>query len=95
MDRGEKMTEFLDMSITVDPQIMDELKAILHHHTKVHKKIDRLGIKLFADMAEKYRDTPVITTWESLLKMLIDEYWKSSERLTEEELVSCFDHDYD
>jgi len=88
---GEKMTEFLDMAITIDPQIMDELKAILHHHTKVHKQIDRLGRVLFDDKAEKYRDTPVITTWESLLKMLIDEYWKSTERLTEAELISCFD----
>jgi len=87
------MTEFLDMAITIDPQIMDELKAILHHHTKTHKQIDRLGRTLFDDRAEKYRDTPIITSWESLLKMLIDEYWKSSERLTEEELISCFDRE--
>ena len=87
------MTEFLDMAISVNPQIMDELKAILHHHTKVHKQIDRLGRTLFDDRAEKHRDTPIITSWESLLKMLIDEYWKSSERLTEEELISCFDRE--
>ena len=87
------MTEFLDMAITVNPQIMDELKAVLNHHTKTHKQIDRLGRTLFDDRAEKYRDTPIITSWESLLKMLIDEYWKSSERLTEEELISCFDRE--
>jgi len=87
------MNEFLDMAITVNPQIMDELKAVLHHHTKTHKQIDRLGRTLFDDRAEKYRDTPIITSWESLLKMLIDEYWKSSERLTEEELISCFDRE--
>ena len=85
------MTEFLDMAITIDPQIMDELKAILHHHTKVHKQIDRLGRTLFDDRAEEYRDTPVITTWEALFKMLIDEYWKSTERLTEADLIACFD----
>ena len=90
---GEKMTEFLDMAITIDPQIMDELKAILHHHTKTHQKIDRLGRTLFDDRAEEYRDTPVITTWESLLKMLVDEYWKSSERLSEADLISCFDRE--
>jgi len=87
------MTEFLDMAITIDPQIMDELNAILHHHTKVHNQIDRLGRTLFDDRAEKYRDTPIITSWESLLKMLIDEYWKSTERLNEAELISCFDHE--
>jgi NAD(P)H-dependent FMN reductase len=87
------MTEFLDMAITVNPQIMDELKAVLHQHTKVHKQIDRLGMKLFNDRAEEYRDTPVITTWEALLKMLVDEYWKSIERQNEAELIACFDRE--
>ena len=86
-------TEFLDMAITIDPQILDELKAVLYHHTKTHKQIDRLGRSLFNDKAEKYRDTPIITTWESLLKMLINEYWISTERLTESELIACFDRE--
>lgn len=87
------MTEFLDMAITIDPQIMEELQAVIHHHTTTHKQIDRLGLKLFNDRAEEYRDTPVITTWEALFKMLVDDYWASSERLNEAELISCFDYE--
>jgi hypothetical protein len=87
------MSEFLNMAITIDPPIMDELKSVLHHHTKTHKQIDRLGRTLFDDKAEEYRDTPIITSWESLLKMMIDEYWASPERLNEADLISCFDHE--
>jgi len=87
------MTEFLTTPVSIDPTPLEEINAVLHHHTKTHKKIDRLGRTILNDKAEKYRDTPIITTWAQLLRMLVDEYWKSTERITEAELIACFDYE--
>lgn len=79
------------MKVTLSPEIQKELEDVKHHYTKTMAQIDNLGRTLFNDRAEKYRDAPALSSWDSLLKMLIDEYWKSSERLNENELIGIFD----
>lgn len=85
------MTDAEQMKVNISPEIMTELDAIKSHYTKTMIQIDKLGRKLFHDRAEKYRDSPALSSWDSLLKMLIDNYWKSSERLDEADLISTFE----
>jgi uncharacterized Ntn-hydrolase superfamily protein len=92
MEGGSKgMPAVIDRHMDISPEIMAELDAILHHYTKTMVQIDKLGRTLFNDKAEKYRDAKALTSWDSLLKMLIDNYWNNSERLDEADLISTFE----
>jgi len=85
------MTAVIDKNMSISPEIMTELDAIIGHYTKTMAQIDKLGRKLFNDRAEKYRNAQVITSWDSLIKVLIDNYWNSPERLDEADLISTFE----
>jgi hypothetical protein len=85
------MTAVINKHMDISPEIMKELDAVMHHYTKTMAQIDKLGRKLFNDKAEKYRESPVLSSWDSLLKMLIDNYWSNSERLDEADLISTFE----
>ena len=77
----------------ISPETKQELRAVQKYHTETHKKIDKLGKKLLKDSAEKYENTPVISSWDQMVKMLIDQYWDSSERLIEQELIDTFEQE--
>jgi hypothetical protein len=83
-------TKFLNSAITLNTTTKDELRSVLIHYTITRSQIDKLGRKLFNDRAEKYRNSPMLSDWDSLLQMLVEEYWKSSERLDEADLISKF-----
>ena len=67
--------------------------AVQKYHTETHKKIDKLGRKLLKDSYAKYENTPEISSWDQMIKMLIDQYWDSSERLIEQELIDTFEQE--
>jgi hypothetical protein len=84
------MTAVIDKHMDISPEIMKELNDIMHHYTKTMAQIDKLGRKLFNDRAEKYRNAQAVSTWDGLLKVLIDNYWNSSARFEENDLIGTF-----
>ena len=74
----------------ISPETEKELQEVQAYHTKTYKKIDRLARRILKNDVE-YERTPEISGWDQLIKLLIDEYWKSSERLDEAELIATFE----
>jgi hypothetical protein len=77
----------------ISPETKAELSAIQKYHTETHRKIDKLGKKLLKDGYMKYENTPAISSWDQMVKMLIDEYWRSTERQDEQELINTFEQE--
>jgi hypothetical protein len=69
-----------------------ELKEVQDYHTKTYKKIDTLARRLLKDDVE-YERTQELSSWEQLIRLLIDEYWKSPERQDEQELINTFEQE--
>ena len=74
----------------ISPETEKELKEVQDYHTKTYKKIDRLARRVLKGEV-KYERTPELSSWEQIIKLLIDEYWKSPERLDEAELIATFE----
>ena len=74
----------------ISPETEKELQEVQAYHTKTYKKIDKLARRVLKNDVE-YERTPEISGWDQLIKLLIDEYWKSSERLDEAELIATFE----
>ena len=66
-----------------------ELKEVQDYHTKTYKKIDKLARRILKNYVE-YERTQELSSWDQLVKLLIDEYWKSPERHEEQELINTF-----
>ena len=64
----------------ISPETEAELKEVQEYHTKTYKKIDKLARRILKNDVE-YERTQELSSWDQLVKLLIDEYWKSSERL--------------
>jgi len=77
----------------ISPETRAELKAVQEYHTKTHKKIDKLGRKLLKDSYTEYENTPIISSFDQMIKMLIDEFWASEMRLEEQELINTFEQE--
>ena len=77
----------------ISPETKAELHAVQKYHTETHKKIDKLGRKLLKDGYLKYENTPEISSWDQMIKMLIDQYWRSTERQDEAELIATFEQE--
>jgi hypothetical protein len=76
----------------ISPETEAELKEVQDYHTKTYKKIDKLARRILKNDVE-YERTVEISTWEQIIKLLIDEYWRSSERLDENELIATFEQE--
>jgi hypothetical protein len=76
----------------ISPETEKELKEVQDYHTKTYKKIDKLARRILKNDVE-YERTVEISTWEQIIKLLIDEYWRSSERLDENELIATFEQE--
>jgi len=76
----------------ISPETEKELKEVQDYHTKTYKKIDKLARRILKNDVE-YERTAEISTWEQIIKLLIDEYWRSSERLDENELIATFEQE--
>ena len=76
----------------IRPETEKELKEVQDYHTKTYKKIDKLARRILKNDVE-YERTVEISTWEQIIKLLIDEYWRSSERLDENELIATFEQE--
>ena len=74
----------------ISPETEKELQEVQAYHTKTYKKIDRLARRVLKNDVE-YERTPEISGWDQLIKLLIDEYWKSPERQDEAELIATFE----
>jgi len=82
-------TQMIETSF-ISPETEKELQEVQAYHTKTYKKIDKLARRVLKNDVE-YERTPEISGWDQLIKLLIDEYWKSSERLDEAELIATFE----
>ena len=76
----------------ISPETEKELQEVQAYHTKTYKKIDRLARRVLKNDVE-YERTPEISGWDQLVKLLIDEYWKSPERHDEQELINTFEQE--
>ena len=85
------MTKWIDTSF-ISPETEKELKEVQDYHTKTYKKIDRLARRILKNDVE-YERTQELSSWEQVIKLLIDEYWKSSERHDEQELINTFEQE--
>ena len=73
----------------ISPETEAELKEVQDYHTKTYKKIDKLARRILKNDVE-YERTQELSSWDQLVKLLIDEYWKSTERHEEQELINTF-----
>ena len=73
----------------ISPETEAELKEVQDYHTKTYKKIDKLARRILKNNVE-YERTQELSSWDQLVKLLIDEYWKSPERHEEQELINTF-----
>ena len=73
----------------ISPETEAELKEVQDYHTKTYKKIDKLARRILKNDVE-YERTQELSSWDQLVKLLIDEYWKSPERHEEQELINTF-----
>jgi len=78
------------MTFELRPETEQELREVQSYHTKTYKKIDRVSRRILKGKAE-YESTPRLTSWEQIIKLLIDEYWKSTERQDEQELINTLE----
>jgi hypothetical protein len=85
------MTEWIETGF-ISPETEKELKEVQGYHTKTYKKIDKLARRILKNDVE-YERTQELSSWEQVIKLLIDEYWKSSERHDEQELINTFEQE--
>jgi len=76
----------------ISPETEAELKEVQDYHTKTYKKIDKLARRILKNDVE-YERTVEISTWEQIICLLIDEYWKSPERHDEQEIIATFEQE--
>ena len=76
----------------ISPETEAELKEVQDYHTKTYKKIDKLARRILKNDVE-YERTQELSSWDQLVKLLIDEYWKSTERHEEQELINTFEQE--
>ena len=84
-------TQMIETSF-ISPETEKELQEVQAYHTKTYKKIDKLARRVLKNDVE-YERTPEISGWDQLVKLLIDEYWKSPERHDEQELINTFEQE--